>query len=490
LIPLRLLYIDIDTLRADHLGCYGYHRGTSPTIDRLAAEGIRFEHCHASDTPCLPSRSALISGRFGIHNGAVDHGGVAAEPFPDGVARQFQSILAETSWVAQMRALGMHTATISSFAERHSAFHWYAGFNEVHNVGGLGYERADEVTAIALDWLRRNATRPDWFLHVHMWDPHTPYRTPGSFGNPFAGSPLPEWLTEEVRAEHWTRPGPHSAQEVNGFADDPSLDGYPLQPKQISSMAEMRRMVDGYDCGVAYADAHVAMILEQLGRLGILEGTAIMVSGDHGETLGELGIYGDHQTADELTTRLPMILVWPRLARAQPVQPGLHYQIDVAATVLQLLGATVPTNWDGRGFAGALRRGEAAGRDHLVLSQAAWCVQRAVRWEDWLCIRTHHDAYHGFPEHMLFDLAADPHEQHDLAAQRPDLLAHADALLAGWRAEQLATSATGVDPLDVVLSQGPGYHARVDLDAYLRRLRATGRGRWADRFEAARRLAV
>ncbi len=487
---MRLLYVDIDTLRADHLGCYGYHRDTSPAIDALAARGVRFEHCHASDTPCLPSRSALISGRFGIHNGAVDHGGLAADPFAEGRDRQFQSTLAETSWVARMRALGMHTATISSFAERHSAFHWYAGFNEVHNVGRLGYERADEVTAIALDWLRRNAARQDWFLHVHMWDPHTPYRTPASFGNPFADAPLPAWLTEQVRAEHWTRPGPHSAQEVNGFAEDPGMRDYPLQPERIASMHDVRRMVDGYDCGVRYADAHLAMILEEMDRLGILDGTALVVSGDHGETLGELGIYGDHQTADELTTRVPMIVVWPGLDRAEPVQTGLHYQIDVAATILELLGAGVPGNWDGRSVAGALRRGEVPGRDHLVLSQAAWCVQRAVRWADWLYVRTYHDAFHGFPDAMLFDLAADPHEQNDLAEQRPELVAFAEARLAAWRTENLHTSASGVDPLDLVLSQGPGYHARIDLDAYLERLRATGRAAWADRFEAARAVTV
>ena len=68
---MRILYIDIDTLRPDHLGCYGYHRNTSPNIDRLAASGLRFTNVHASDTPCLPSRTALLTGRFGIHNGVV-----------------------------------------------------------------------------------------------------------------------------------------------------------------------------------------------------------------------------------------------------------------------------------------------------------------------------------------------------------------------------------------------------------------------------------
>jgi hypothetical protein len=72
---MRILYIDIDTQRADHLGCYGYFRNTSPNIDRIAARSMQFNNVHASDTPCLPSRTALLTGRFGIHNGVVNHGG-------------------------------------------------------------------------------------------------------------------------------------------------------------------------------------------------------------------------------------------------------------------------------------------------------------------------------------------------------------------------------------------------------------------------------
>ena len=76
---MRILYLDLDSLRPDHLGCYGYHRDTSPNIDRIAREGVTFTECYCSDSPCLPSRTALMSGRFGIHTGAVTHGGTAAD---------------------------------------------------------------------------------------------------------------------------------------------------------------------------------------------------------------------------------------------------------------------------------------------------------------------------------------------------------------------------------------------------------------------------
>ncbi|CAM3900456.1 MULTISPECIES: sulfatase-like hydrolase/transferase [Paenibacillus] len=72
---MRVLLLDLDSMRPDHLGCYGYARNTSPHIDRIAAEGIKFDNYYTSDAPCFPSRTALMTGRFGIHNGVVGHGG-------------------------------------------------------------------------------------------------------------------------------------------------------------------------------------------------------------------------------------------------------------------------------------------------------------------------------------------------------------------------------------------------------------------------------
>jgi choline-sulfatase len=482
---MRLIYFDIDTLRPDHLGCYGYRRATSPVIDSLAADGLRFTNIHASDTPCLPSRTALSSGRFGIHTGAVNHGGVATDPFPEGRRRGFRTRAAGESWMTPLRDLGWWTASISTFSERHSAYHFDAGFNECINIGSKGMETADEVAAVAEEWLARNAWRDDWFLHVHFWDPHTPYRTPASFGDPFEGDPIPEWLTEDVRAAHWLLPGPHSAQEVAGFGPRDVWDRWPRQPTQVASMDDVAKVFDGYDTGVRYADDQVGRVLESLDRLGLSEETGVLVSADHGENLGELGIYCDHQTADQCTTRLPAVLTWPGLdTRGGRVEEGLHYQIDLMATVLELAGAEVPARWDGASFASDLAAGRSAGRDHLVLSHAAWTAQRSVRFGRWICIRTFHDAFHGFPGVLLFDIETDPHEQFNLAAEHPDEVDHALAVIEEWGSVALSRSDTGVDPMWIVLTEGGPWHSRVDVARYLQRLRETGRGDWAEHFAA------
>lgn len=153
---MRILFIDIDTLRPDHMGCYGYSRNTTPNMDRVCAEGIRFDEYYCSDAPCLPSRASLVSGMFGIRNGAVGHGGTAADRRLTGPARDFTDIVDDNCFHSIFRRAGMHTASVSTFPERHSSWWFNAGFNECYNVGGRGGESGEEVLPVALDWLRRN----------------------------------------------------------------------------------------------------------------------------------------------------------------------------------------------------------------------------------------------------------------------------------------------------------------------------------------------
>ena len=153
---MRVIMFDIDTLRSDHLGCYGYGRNTSPAIDSVAAEGVRFEDYYCPNAPCLPSRASLITGRYGIRNGVVGHGGTAADLRLQGESRHFTDDCSENGLFMQFRRAGMHTVSFSTFAERHSAWWFNAGFNECFNVGGRGGESAEAVTPHVLDWIERS----------------------------------------------------------------------------------------------------------------------------------------------------------------------------------------------------------------------------------------------------------------------------------------------------------------------------------------------
>lgn len=489
---MRILFIDIDTLRPDHLGCYGYHRDTSPNLDRLARDSVRFDNVYVSDAPCLPSRSGLWSGRTGFHTGVVNHGGVAADPFNEGPARGFRDVYDRSGWISTLARLGLHTATISPFGERHSAWWWYAGWREVHNPGLGGLELADAVTPLALDWIERNAEKDNWFLHVNYWDPHTPYRTPASYGSPFADQPIADWLTEDVRRACWDGFGPHSAQEPGGYGTEPwewqIHSQYPRVPNQLDSMDAVKQWIDGYDTGIRYADEHVGILLNALEQKGLLDDLIIIVTSDHGENQGELNIWGDHQTADEITCRVPLLIRWPGLTDGGRVDRALHYHFDWAATLIELLGGQVPSNWDGVPFTTSFRAGLEQGREYVVTSQGAWSVQRGVRFRahgaDYLCLRTYHDGYKMLEPLMLFNLTSDPHEQHDLAAEQPEIVNQAMRYLAEWQGEMMRTATTNVDPLMTVLREGGAHHTQGMLPRYLRRLRQTGRAAHAERLAA------
>ena len=128
-----------------------------------------------------------------------------------------------------------------------------------------------------------------------------------------------------------------------------------------------------------------------------------------------------------------------------------------------------------------------------MVSQGAWSCQRSVIFTDQghqhICIRSYHDGYHAFPDVMLFDTTADPHEQHDLAPRRPDLVARATAMLEEWHGQMMqpvqpGKAACATDPMWTVLREGGPYHTRGELANYLKRLRETGRGEWAERLAA------
>src|SRR5512133_1822846 len=127
---MRILYIDIDTLRPDHLGCYGYRRQTSPNIDAIARDAVRFEQCYVSDATCLPSRASIMTGQFGIRNGIVGHGGTAADLRLIGRRREFHYEDERIGFIPAMAQQGIYPVSFSSFAPRHSAWWFNAGFRE------------------------------------------------------------------------------------------------------------------------------------------------------------------------------------------------------------------------------------------------------------------------------------------------------------------------------------------------------------------------
>lgn len=500
---MKILYIDCDSLRADHLGCYGYERNTTPNIDSLANHGMRFTNYYASDLPCLPSRTALFSGRFGIHNGVVNHGGLAAQPRPEGSDRGFSADGQFTSLPATLRNAGLHTALISSFPTRHGAFHVLDGFENWKDTGGRGFERADEVAAHAEDWLDAHATDDNWYLHVNFWDPHTPYDTPIEYGNPFEDGTAPEFPNQEILDEHWRGYGPHSARDLHGVGKSPdeTVDwgadpGIERTPARLETREDFVQWINGYDTGIRYMDDYIGELLSSLEHHGVREETLVIVSADHGENQGECNIYGDHHTADLPTGRIPLVVNGPGVNSG--IDKAFHYHVDLAPTLADLTGVDHADGWDGQSFASTLTDGADAGRDYLVLSQGALTCQRGVFWDEWLLLRTYHDGLHDFDDVELYNLDSDPHQTTDHSDERPDVVGEGMRRLETWHADRMMEAARGEhggnpeaptglrDPMWTVIEEGGPYHATRRPDKvrrYLDRLRETDRAHIADRLE-------
>lgn len=479
---MRVLLIDIDTLRPDHMGCYGYKRNTTPCMDKIAEEGVMFSNYYTPNAPCLPSRAALASGRYGIHTGVIGHGGTCGDMRLIGEDRNFKDLNSQNSLFNVFRKAGYYTVSISTFAERHSAWWFNAGFNETYNYGKSGNETADEVTPTALKWISEHADKDNWFMHYHIWDPHTPYRTPESYGDPFKDEPLPDnWVTEEVFKEHRNTIGAHTAMEMDGYKDNQDHTYPRYSDGSLKDLNDVKHLIDGYDCGIRFSDDNIAKIVDLLKSKDIYEDTAIIITADHGENLGELGIYAEHATADEPCCKIPMIIKWPGMAKGYK-DNGLHMNIDLAPTVAELLDVKPYDKWDGKSYAKVLTSKEDCSYEYAVINQCAHVCQRSVRFGDYLYIRTIHGGYHLFDDEMLFNIKEDPHETRNIINEERSVADKGARLILDWTYEMMKCSDSDTDPLWTVMREGGPLHARGSLKSYVERLRETGRSDLADKL--------
>jgi len=445
---MRIIFFDIDCLRPDHLGCYGYNRPTSPNIDAIARQGVRFEHYYCASSPCLPSRAALFSGRFGIRNGVISNIGEGAKfhlrTMPYGGPRPDNEML-----VRQLRKHGYDTISISNFADRHSAYWFMCGWTEYYTPNlKSGNETAEEVNEVALHWIKQNAKRENYFLHINYWDAHRAYKMDVSWADRFKDIPVQqEFPDKETIKRHQDIPGLFTARRQFRKGVSP----VPLMPDSISSRKDFEHLINGYDAAIAYVDHHVGGVLEELDRQGVLEGAVIIISADHGDAFGEHGIYSDHVCADECIHRIPLIVRFPRVTLANRSCDALLYNVDFAATLCDLLGIPVPSDWDGVSFKANIEGKSNRGREYLVWDHGLYTVQRAVRTSRYLMIRTFDDYGYPYEPVELYDMLEDPYQTRNLSHELPDVVNECSAMMLEWYQQQKTKPHAIVDPIERIL---------------------------------------
>jgi len=445
---MRIIFFDIDCLRPDHLGCYGYERPTSPTIDKIAKEGIRFDNYHCASSPCLPSRTAWASGRFGIRNGVISNHGAGVDFHIDtrlyGGPKPNNEML-----MRHLRKNGYDTIAFSNFADRHNALWFMYGWSEYHtpNLKG-GTETADEVNAPLLRWIKTNAKRDNYFLYINYWDTHRTYKMDESYAERFNEFPIPQkWPDENTIKEHQNMDGFFTAQ--NQFRNNKSP--VPLMPGAINNRKDFEHLINGYDAAIAYVDEQIEIVLEEFKRQNLLENTVIIISGDHGDAFGEHGIYSDHVCADECIHNIPLIIRWPDVSAKNKLSKSLLYNVDFAPTLCDLLDFPIPEKWDGKSFRENIEGKKGLDRKYLVWDHGLYAIQRAIRTKSHLMIITYDDLVYDFQPVELYDIENDPYQVKNIANDNSELVQYHSYLLAKWRQKIMEKDVNIVDPIQKIL---------------------------------------
>ncbi len=289
----HVVLITVDTLRADHLSSYGYHLRTSPAMDRLADEGVRFNRAYTAIPMTGPSHFSMFTGRYPQEHGARING----VSLPDGskwltvpqVLRRFG--YESGAFVSAWPLVGRLTKLDRSFdvydedlGRSYQVFH--------------SMRWAEDVTRPALRWLDDNKDKDKLFLWIHYFDPHEPYNLRNEFAEP-----------EEV-------------------AEPPT--GVPEYSQEV------RERIRRYDSEIGYADRHIGRVLDRIDQLGLRERTLVALLSDHGEGLGEQGFVGHGRWLYESTMRVPWIMRFPGRIEPGTVLEQNVSVLDLAPTLLDL----------------------------------------------------------------------------------------------------------------------------------------------------------
>ncbi|MBI3971484.1 MAG: sulfatase [Chloroflexi bacterium] len=435
---MQVILVVSDTLRADHLGCHGYFRPTSPRIDRFAAEGVRFAN-HISQAPyTLPSFTSLVSGQYGtthkvLANPSGQHPNfpVALDDTTPVLADCFRAAGAPVEIAAgRYVSGGTPTATFDNLVRFPHHPKWFVRGYEDHVAVTPGTHRmvgADVLHRRLLPWLEQHA-HEDFFLFVHYWDVHGPYLAPPPFGSDYRG--------QQVGREIPTYTTPNGEPYVPRWGPVESITG------------EARASIDAYDGGINFFDDRFGELLDHLERLGIAAQAIVALTADHGESLAEHRVPFAHDELYEATIHVPLIVRAPGRLPAGRTVEALSQAIDVAPTLLELAGLPhdVPS-FQGRSLVPLARAGQGDSRRLHERTFSEWTRYLAGR-----CLRT--DRYkliHKFtgglalsrpsPRQVswqeLYDLQTDPDETHDLARELPEVTRELAGTLEAWVGSQL-----------------------------------------------------
>ena len=385
-----VVLIVVDTLRADHLGLYGYDRPTSPTLDAWAAEGRVFEHAFAPSPWTLPSFASLYTGRWPLVHQAGRTLGVADdEDFVTPGIVEYLPTVTET-----LQAAGMRTMAVANNPYLSPAFGMARGF-DVYDFDPEAeadpHRSASDTVHRALELVDEVAGQP-FFLVVHFFEPHMTYSAPPPFRDTFTASVSGSTFTLPITTLH----GLH-------------LD--------TLSVEDWAFVTAAYDEEIAYTDQQLGVLRDGLAARGLLDTSVVIFTADHGEELFEHGDFEHAHALWQEIVHVPLVVWGPGVVPGRDTTPVSL--VDIAPTVLDAVDLAWRSPWDGVSLWPTLSAGMPV-PDRPLFAEG---VRRrtpqtaVVRWPQKLVV------HHAPGRLERFDLEQDPNERFDLSGPARTLVA-------------------------------------------------------------------
>ena len=405
----NILLIGIDSLRADHMSCYGYPRLTTPHIDRFAQGGALFENAFSAYIPTTPGYGSMLTGMdlFNTQVVALRHKG----PLRPEV-KTLAEILREAGYTTT--SVGFQGNPSSRGFDNYLSFAGWGSWNEGRSP------KAQNLNEVAIPELERLAGQEEpFFLFLRHMDPHAPYLPPEPFERAF-------YHGDE------TDPGNKSMEPVMSFK--PFCDFFASwMPPGIT---DKDYVIAQYDGAVAYMDSAIQSILTAVESLGILDDTIVVINADHGETLYDHECWFDHHSTYDNVLHIPLIIRYPAKVPAGLRLKGYNRQQDLVPTLLELAEIDAAIDFDGQSLI-KLVRGEVASFDsEFYISECTWMRKHGWRTPEWKLIVALEPDFHFKPPVELYNLVQDAEENANLAEVHPDVVELLKGRMEAWIAKR------------------------------------------------------
>lgn len=427
---INIILISVDSLRYDHLGCYGYYRHTSPNIDKLSRESVRFNQAVSPGGWTWESIPSILTGTYSyVHK--VYHG------YPNLINPSVKTLAQE------LQSGNYQTAIFSN----HLALKYMDvknGFSEVYTEQELEDYRPKitdhMLTAKIEDWLKDKGKGNPFFLYVHYWGCHHRYSSPINYRKMYSSDK--HGVTKKII--------PISGDN----SDEGQFNGNGKIPSAVAenNIADPGYYISQYDAAVSYIDAQIGGLIDNLKKLNLYEDTLIILTADHGEMLGEHDMYFFHFGGYEENIRVPLIVRLPKPYSKRKVVATQVSLIDIAPTVLDILGLSKPLYMQGESLLSFVKPSRTYSSKYALSS----CKQSlTVRTNAWKLLYNQESKYY-----ELYNLKNDPREKYNLADKRPDIVKQFGKEITGWENSQALLGSFKKDPLpekDKEALKGFGY---------------------------------